>query len=135
MLPSKLHFKLGPIRCPYMAVWFESVLIHWVYPICLMYDVIGGIVYLMRQVLKVKKSTINVLNLVCKIHIQQAGGNDFDFTYQFGRWNRFSPTKLKFSPTKFFLALQQEYLYFCKSFLISAFTFFKTSTVTVKKSW
>ena len=32
----------------------------------------------------------------------QAGGNDFHFTYQFGRWNQFSPTKLKFSSTKFF---------------------------------
>ena len=34
----------------------------------------------------------------------QAGGNDFHFSYQFVRWNEFSPTKLKFSHTKFFLA-------------------------------
>ena len=39
--------------------------------------------------------------------VLQAGGNDFHFTYQFGRRNQFSPTKLKFSPTKFFLALNK----------------------------
>ena len=37
--------------------------------------------------------------------VLQAGGNDFHFTYQFGRRNQFSPTKLKFSPTKFVLVV------------------------------
>ena len=63
----------------------------------------------------------------------QAGGNDFHFTYKFGRWNQFSPTKLKFSLTKFFLALYQVFFSFCKLFVISVFSFFQKKYLNGKK--